>query len=61
MVNKTYKFVNNNPDVMITKSDKGGVPIVVKITKYKDDVKKVLKDLKYYIFFRSTFCKQFPR
>ena len=47
MVNITHKFLNNNPHIMVTKSDKGGVPIIVNSTKYKDDVKRVLSDQKH--------------
>ena len=41
MVNKTQKFLNKNPDFMVTKSDKGEVPIILKSVEYKDDVKIV--------------------
>ena len=36
---------------MVTKSDKGGVPIIINGTKYKDDVKGVLSDPKHYKLF----------
>ena len=48
MVNNTHKFLNKNPDIIVTKSDKGGLPIIVKSVKYKDDVKLVLNDQNNY-------------
>ena len=44
---------------MITESAKVGVPIVVKIAKYKDDVKKGLNDPKYYKFHEKNPLRNF--
>ena len=53
MIFNTHKFIKDNPDILITRADKGSVPIIVNKENYTCDVKKVLSDVKYYILLEN--------
>ena len=50
----TKKFKKDNPEIFITKADKGNVTVIMNNTDYIDKVEAALSDRKYYTFLKKS-------
>ena len=45
---KTKIFIKNNPDILITRADKGNATVIIKQSSYLEKTESLFKDEKYY-------------
>jgi len=50
----TKKFLKDNPEIFITKADKGNVTVIMKNTEYVEKVETALSDKKHYAVIKKS-------
>ena len=47
-IKSTHHFLKNNPNILITKADKGNTTVALDKTKYVNEIKTMLSDSRTY-------------
>ena len=53
-LNKTKKIIKSNPDILITKADKGNVTVIMNKIDYLNKVESALTGRKYYSIIKKS-------